>query len=249
MDKKNNNKIILGISCGDINGVGLEILIKIFLNNDLFEFCTPILYAPIRAINFYKKLYNLENFNYHVIKTAKSASTKQFNVIKLSPNEVNVNPGESEQISGQIALNSLDLAIKDLKKNAINALITLPVNKHNVSLIEQDFLGHTEYLLKDLKETESLMLLCDNKLKIATVTNHIPISNVASSINSKILNIKLEILIESLKKDFLISKPKIAVLGLNPHAGDSGLIGDEDVKIIKPFIEKSFHLGNLIYLA
>ena len=243
-DKK---KIILGISCGDINGVGLEVLIKAFSNNTLFDFCTPILYAPISAVNYYKKLYKWQDCNYHVIRNPKNASPKQLNIININESDIAVKPGENTLLAGKIAITSIDLAISDLKKNSIDVIVTLPVNKQNISLIDKNFIGHTEHFSKAYSDTPNLMLLCNENLKIATATNHIPISKVSDSISSSLLEEKIIILIKTLKIDFLISKPKIAVLSLNPHGGDNGLIGDEDRKIIAPVVDNFFNGGNLIY--
>ena len=240
-------KIILGISCGDINGIGVEILIKTFSNYNLFDFCTPVLYVPLSVVHFYKKLYKMDDFNYHVIKNIQGISPKQLNIIKINDEGISINPGKNNELAGKVAINSLELAIQDLKKKAIDSLVTLPVNKQNISLTYKDFVGHTEYLSSNFKNTPNLMLLCNESLKIATATNHIPVSKVASSINSAVLNEKISILIETLNVDFLISKPKIAILSLNPHGGDNGLIGHEDLEIIKPVVDEVFDDGHLVY--
>ena len=187
-DKK---KIILGISCGDINGVGLEVLIKAFSNNTLFDFCTPILYAPISAVNYYKKLYKWQDCNYHVIRNPKNASPKQLNIININESDIAVKPGENTLLAGKIAITSIDLAISDLKKNSIDVIVTLPVNKQNISLIDKNFIGHTEHFSKAYSNTPNLMLLCNDNLKIATATNHIPISKVSDSISSSLLEEKI----------------------------------------------------------
>jgi len=240
-------KIILGISCGDINGVGLEVLIKAFSNTTLFDLCTPILYAPISAINFYKKLYDWKDLNCHMITDPKNASPKQLNVIKMNEVDFAVKPGENTELAGKIAIQSIDLAIRDLKKGDTDVMVTLPINKQNISLIDKNFIGHTEYFSEAYDNTPNLMLLCSDNLKIATATNHIPISKVSDSISKSLLEEKVTILLNTLKTDFLISKPKVAVLSLNPHAGDNGLIGDEDLKVVAPVVDNFFASGNLIY--
>ena len=240
-------KIILGVSCGDINGIGLEILIKAFLDNNLFDFCTPILYAPQTALNYYKTLYGFNNFNYHVIKNPKNASPKQVNLINFFNDSVDVKPGESSELAGKIGLESINLTVQALKQKEINVLLTLPVNKQSISLTQKDFVGHTEYLSKQFDNLSNLMLLCNDNLKISTLTNHIPISQVSSSITKLLVEKKLQILIKTLQIDFLTSKPKIAVLSLNPHGGDNGLIGKEDLEIINPVIEDFFKAGHLVY--
>jgi len=242
-----NNKLILGISCGDIGGVGLEILLKAFSNSDLLNFCKPVLYAPSSAINYYKKLYSLNNVNYHVIKNPQYAASNQLNVIKLFDQSIDINPGRVSKINNQIALQSLDLVIQDLKNNLLDAILTLPINKQGIALVNKDFVGHTEYLSDAFENTDSLMLLCNDHLKIATATNHIPVSKISNSITKKLLDGKIKTLLTTLKIDFLISKPKIAILGLNPHCGDGGLIGSEDLEIIKPLVDNFFHEQHLIF--
>ena len=244
----NAKKVVLGISCGDINGVGIEIVIKTFSDNDLLSVCTPILYAPESAIYDYKKRYNeFKDFNYHIIKDAQKASPSKFNVISFFNDFIHFSPGSSNKQGAEIALKSLNLAIEDLKRNTINVLLTLPVNKHSISIIEKDFIGHTEHLSKACDNEDNLMLLCDDKLRIATLTNHLSISKVANSITKKLIKQKLNILIDTLNVDFAIDKPKIAVLSLNPHVGDNGLIGNEDLNIIGPVIANFFDCGNLVY--
>ena len=238
-------KILLGISCGDINGIGLELLIKSLLNNTLFNFCIPILYAPLMAVGFYKKLSSLE-FTYHVIKQVGQALPNQLNIVQIDCANNTVEPGVSRQYAGRVAIESLNLACLDLKNNQLDVLVTLPINKHNVSLVQSEFIGHTEYL-STFFNANSLMLLCADNLRVATVTNHIPISRVQSCITPAIIEEKIKILIQTLSVDFLIEKPTIAVLSLNPHVGDNGLIGCEDEKIIKPVIDKFFTKGSLVY--
>jgi len=244
----NAKKVVLGVSCGDINGIGIEIIIKTFLDNDLFSVCTPILYAPESTIHDYKKCYNeFEDFNCHIIKHAQKAYPSKFNVINFFNESVHVSFGSPTRQGAQIALKSLDLAIEDLKRNTINVLLTLPVNKQNIATVQKDFIGHTEHLSKACDNKDNLMLLCHDKLKIATLTNHLPISKVANSITKKSIKQKLNILIETLSVDFAIDTPKIAVLSLNPHAGDNGLIGDEDLNILRPVIADFFDHGHLVY--
>tara|TARA_B100001250_G_scaffold256892_1_gene221169 strand:+ start:1599 stop:2633 length:1035 start_codon:yes stop_codon:yes gene_type:complete len=241
-------KIVLGISCGDINGIGLEAVLKTFLNNDLFEFCTPILYVPQQAINYYKKKHlEFQDLNYYVVKNSKSLSESKLNVINILSDQIDIKPGGGSELGAQIAVQSLDLAIKDLKRNNTQVLLTLPVNKHNISTIKKSFIGHTEYMSGSFNNSDTLMILCHEKLRIATLTNHVPISKVSKLITKASLKKKLEILIETLRIDFLISAPKIAVLGLNPHAGDDGLVGSEEIDVISPVINDFFNQGNLVY--
>tara|TARA_B100001250_G_scaffold392867_1_gene395037 strand:+ start:502 stop:1536 length:1035 start_codon:yes stop_codon:yes gene_type:complete len=245
----NKKKIVLGISCGDVNGIGVEIIIKTFLNNQrLLQLCTPVLYIPESVVTFYKKLYpKFKSFNYNTVKCAKEAVVSEFNIINLYSQCIDLEPGISTKESAQIAIRSLDLATQDLKKKSINTLLTLPVNKKNISTVKKGFVGHTEYLSQKMNNDDNLMLLCDKSLRIATLTNHLPISKVAPSITKQIIQEKISILIDALKIDFGISAPKIAVLGLNPHTGDEGLIGHEDMSIINPAVYEFYERGHLIY--
>ena len=240
-------KVVLGFSCGDINGVGIETLLKALSNKRIFEFCTPVLYAPVELFLFYKKTLNQPSFNYQLISSSKDVFLHQFNIIQFVVDDIEFKPGKSSRLSAEIALKSLDLAISDLLESKIDALVTLPVNKKNISIIEKDFFGHTEYLLKKTSVKENLMLLCHDNLRVATATNHIPVSKIANSISSNLIFSKIQVLLESLMKDFGILKPKVAVLSLNPHGGDDGLIGDEELKIINPVISEYTKRGNLVY--
>ena len=242
------NKVIIGISCGDINGVGIEIIIKLFSNKDVFDSCIAILYAPQQVIDDYKSMYPAFNhFNYHLIDTVDQAISSELNILDFWTKSVDLTPGKPTRQGAEIAIQSLELATRHLKTQTINILLTLPLNKQNISTINKSFVGHTEYLSNNTNSHNSLMLLCDKKLRIATLTNHLPISKVAISITKKMVKQKIDILIESLKIDFAISEPKIAVLGLNPHAGDSGLIGDEEKRIIAPVVCEFIEIGHLIY--
>ena len=242
------NKVVIGISCGDINGVGIEIIIKLFSNRDIFDSCVPILYAPQEVIDAYKSIHpEFNSFNYHIIAAPDQALPFQFNVMDFLSKPIDLTPGTPTRQGAEIAIQSLDLATRHLKTQEINILLTLPLNKHNISTINKSFIGHTEYLSNNTNGNNSLMVLCDKKLRIATLTNHLPISKIACSITKKILKQKIDILIQTLKIDFAISEPKIAVLGLNPHAGDSGLIGHEEKTIIGPVVCEFIKMGHPVY--
>ncbi len=243
-----SSKVVFGISCGDVNGIGLEIIIKAFLDGQLLKHGTPVLYVPLGIIKFYKKILGYTNFHYNEITKIQDAIPNHFNVINMPYDELIASPGEASNLSGRLALNSIDCAIRDLKRNLIDVLVTLPINKKTVSFSHQNFVGHTEHLLQNFNSKHNcLMFLCSDQIKVATLTNHISISKVADLISPSLLKEKIEILLESLIKDFLISKPRVAVLGLNPHAGDRGLIGLEDVQIIEPVIKSFFDSGRLVY--
>ncbi len=242
------NQIILGISCGDINGVGLEIIFRAFLNDQLLNKCTPVIYVPHAVVNQYEKFYSqFKSFNYHVIQSVDHVSMSKINIMSFPIDSINISFGKSTTAGAELALRSLDLATRDLKQNKINILLTLPVDKDNINSIHNNFIGHTEYLSQNLENADNLMLLCDKNLRIATVTTHVPINEVVSKINHSLIEQKIKILNKTLEVDFLISNPKIAVLGLNPHAGDNGLIGKEESQIIEPSIQKCFNNGILVY--
>jgi len=242
------SKVIVGISCGDINGVGLEIVIKLFLDNNSFNGCILVLYAPQDVLEKYLILYPEYNgFSYNLIDTIEQADPDNLNIINLSNKIIDLKPGVSTRCGAEIAINSLDLAIEHLNTNIIDVLVTLPLNKKNISTVRNSFVGHTEYLSNKTNSCKSLMLLCNEKLRIATLTNHLPISAIAHSITKKKLQQKINTLIETLKIDFSIANPKVAVLGLNPHSGDSGLIGDEEKRIIIPVISRFVEKGSVIH--
>ena len=240
-------KIVLGISCGDINGVGLETLIKAFSQPALFDLCVPVLYAPQSVVDYYKQRYGFSDFKYRVIKNVEHFVSNKFNLISFYNETISVSPGLSSDFSGKIAGDSLDLAIQDLHKSAIDVLVTLPINKYDIALNKQDFLGHTEYLSQSFGGVDDLMILCNEHLRIATVTNHIPLINVSQLITKKLIHTKLKTLLHTLSVDFMIREPKIAVLGLNPHAGDNGLIGQEDKDVIQPVVQSFVASNKLVY--
>ena len=238
---------VIGVSCGDVNGISLEILMKIFLEKALFKECILVLYVPVKILVEYKKKIKFKNFTFQVIQSLEKASPNKLNIVDFHVPDIHLNLGKSTNAAAQVAVNSLDLAIKDLKNNFIDILLTLPLNKQNISLIKQDFIGHTEYLSERFNNKTNLMLLCGNNLKIATVTNHISVSKVSDTITKPLLESKIDIFIKTLKRDFLILKPKIGLLSLNPHCGDNGLIGEEDDKIIAPVVSSLFSKGYLVY--
>jgi len=237
-----SNKLTIGISCGDLNGVGIEILIKIFNHKDLLENCTPVLYCPINALKYYKKNLGFNNFEYVEIQKIENKIPGLLNIIPIINHDINIKPGRVDELLGKLALESIDMVLSDIAKGSVDVFVTLPINKETVSKYSQGFQGHTEYITQKLNHnSKSLMFLCSEKLKIATITNHLQLSKVSNNITKKILEQKIEIVINSLINDFLVIKPKVAVLALNPHAGDSGLIGDEEIDILKPYIDNYNH--------
>lgn len=243
MDK--SNKIIVGISIGDINGIGIEIILKTFEDKRMLEFCTPVLFGSNKLISYHKKILKLNN-SIHGITSIDKITHGKINLVNIWKEEVKIEIGKTTEDGGNYALKSLQFATNSLKDNKIDLLITAPINKENIQSEEFDFPGHTEYL-EDNLEGESLMILMTDELRIGLITGHIPISKIAETITPELIKRKVEIMHTSLKQDFNINKPKIAVLGLNPHCGDKGVIGKEDDEIIRPTIKEIQEAGKLVY--
>ena len=242
---KNFDKIKVGISVGDINGIGIEIILKTFEDARMLELCTPILFASNRIISLHKKELNI-NIHVHSIDTVAKTVHNKINIVNVWKENVIVNFGKETEEGGKYALLSLQAATKALRDNTIDILVTAPINKHNIQSDDFNFKGHTEFLEAHL-EGESLMILMTDAIKIGLITGHIPVQEIAAAITPELLTKKINLMYDSLVKDFGITKPKIAVLGLNPHCGDSGVIGTEDDEIVKPTLEKIHAEGKLVY--
>ncbi len=236
------NKIKVGISVGDINGIGMEVIIKTFRDARMLEICTPIVYGSLKVSSFHRKALEINDFSFNKIKATKDAVSKKPNLIECWTEDVEINLGQSNENGGKYALTSLEAATKDLAEGNIDALVTAPINKDNIQSETFDFPGHTEYLSEKF-EGESLMLMVGENIKIGVATNHIPISKVANTLTSDTIFGKLKILNKTLAQDFCSTNPRIAVLGLNPHAGDNGLIGKEEENIIIPAIDNAKSIG------
>lgn len=241
------NKPVIGISIGDINGIGAEVTIKALLDNRLIKLVTPVIYAHGKALTFYRKHLGIEDFNFMQIKSIEDVHHKKINVINVLEESPEVMPGMETQEAGKMALAALDHAIKDLKENKIEALVTAPLNKNNINSPEKKFVGHTEYLTEAFGSKDSLMFLVADGIRVGLVTGHVPLKDVAKNVTPEKIKSKLNIMLKSLKDDFGIAKPKIAVLGLNPHAGEDGLLGDEEENIIKPLIKEYKDKGHLVF--
>ena len=243
MNKK--GKIVVGISIGDVNGVGIEVVLKTFEDKRMLDFCTPVLFGSSKIISSHKKILNIET-NIHEIKSIQQIKDGEVNLLTIWKEEVMLEIGSATKIGGQYAFKSLNEATKSLKKGEIDLLITAPINKETIQSEEFNFSGHTEFLERNL-DGESLMILMNDFLRIGLITGHIPISKIAESITPELIESKVKILNNSLKQDFNINKPKIAVLGLNPHSGDNGVIGQEENELIKPTITSIHESGIFVY--
>jgi 4-hydroxythreonine-4-phosphate dehydrogenase len=242
---KKSEKIKVGISIGDLNGIGIEIILKTFEDNRMLDFCTPIIFGSSKVISFHKKELQI-NTNIHGIDNIKKIVHNKINLFNVWKELVDIEPGKATIESGNYAFESLKAATNALKNNDIDVLITAPINKHNIQSEKFQFQGHTEYL-ESVLEGESLMILLTEDLKIGLITGHIPIKEVANLITPALIKNKVEIMYNTLQQDFNISKPKIAVLGLNPHCGDQGVIGTEDDEIVKPVLDEFQKNGKLVY--
>lgn len=232
-------KPVIGISCGDINGIGPEVIIKTFSDHRLLDHCTPVLFASSKLLNFYRKAAGDAHFNYQSVKDFSRIGPKQINLIHCWEEEVAITPGQLNEAGGKYAVRSLLMAADALKAGHIQGLVTAPLHKKNVQSDDFRYTGHTPFLKDADGAKDVLMLLYDANLRVALVTEHLPLKDVAANISKATILSKLQLLNQSLRRDFGIDKPKIAMLGLNPHAGDEGLIGNEEETIIAPAIKEA----------
>lgn len=239
--------IKIGITQGDINGVGYEVIIKTLLEPHIYEFCIPVIYGSAKVASYHRKALNLDHFQLNQVRNADEAVARKANIINCVDENIKVELGKSTIIAGEASLMALEKATEDLKNNKIHALVTAPVNKDNMQSPHFKFPGHTEYFTHNFNVKESLMFMVSNVLKIGLVTNHVPISQVSEAITIDKILTKLKLMNDSLIKDFGIRKPRIAVLGLNPHAGDNSLLGTEEKHIIEPAIEKAQQDNILVF--
>ena len=239
MSSISENKPVIGISCGDINGIGIELIIKTLGDSRILDICTPVIFANNKVINFYRKSVPDTNINFISIKELTRINHKQVNLFSCWEEEVNVAPGTLTDIGGNYAVKSLTAAAQALKEGKIDGLVTAPIHKKNIQGQQFNFTGHTPYLKHLFGATDVAMFMVAENIKVALLTEHVAVKDIAQYVTKENIISKLQLVNSSLKKDFGIAKPKIAVLGLNPHAGDEGLIGKEDEEIIKPAIKEA----------
>ncbi|WP_439882237.1 4-hydroxythreonine-4-phosphate dehydrogenase PdxA [Pontibacter sp. MBLB2868] len=240
-------KVKLGISIGDTNGIGPEVIVKTLADQRILNFCTPVIYASPALLNRVRKALSAEHFFYQQIDNASDMVARKVNLVTCWENEVEVNPGTPTPESGKASLDSLLAACNDLKAGLLDGLVTAPINKDNIQAENFNFPGHTEFLTSFFDAPESLMLLVSEDLRVATVTGHLPLKEVSPKLTEELLIRKMTILLESLKNDFGILKPRIAVLGLNPHAGEEGLLGTEEQEVIRPAVMHMKERGHLVF--
>ena len=234
-----DQRLRIGFTIGDVNGIGPEVLVKALSDNRILKICTPVIYGSNRILSFYKKMLNAEGFNYSVCTQADQASPKTINIINCITEEVIIQPGTDNETGGRNAYISLDAATLDLLDKKIDALVTAPVNKKNMQQQGFHYPGQTEYFNEKAGGQESVMLMMNGHLKVGLVTNHIPVKEIATAVTREKILKKITVLNQTLMQDFAIFRPTIAVLGLNPHAGDNGLLGDEEQRIVIPAIKEA----------
>lgn len=247
MSESTNKLVRIGITHGDFNGIGYEVIMKAFEDHAMLELCTPIVYGIHKAASNYRKLLQIQDFSFYGVQNAASAVKNHCNFINLTEIDVGLDPGKATPASGAWAVKALNTAMDDLENGLIDVLVTAPFHKSNVQSSEFTFPGHTEYLANRCKVNDYLMLLVSENLRVGTVTGHIPLHDVASKITVDLILSKLKVFSHSLLQDFGIRKPRLAVLGLNPHAGDGGLLGKEESAIIEPAIRKANEEGIMCY--
>lgn len=242
-----DGKVRVGISCGDLNGIGMEVILKTFEDPRMLDTCCPIIYASNKAVSFHLKALGIENLPFNGIHDIEKADPRKLNVLNVWKEEVRIELGKSTPVAGKHAFLSLEHAVRDLAANKTDVLVTAPINKHNIQSKDFQFPGHTEYLAHYANEATPVMLLVYENIRVGTVTGHIPLKDVAAALTiDKIVN-KLTVLHKSLQQDFLVNRPKIAVLGLNPHAGDNGLLGTEEQTVIAPAIRQAADQGIMAF--
>ena len=242
---RKEEKIKVGISIGDLNGIGGEIILKTLEDDRILDFCTPIIFASSKVISFLKNQFRSE-INFNAIHKAEQAIHGKINVVNLWKENINIEFGKEDPKIGAYAIKSLIAATQELKNGTIDLLLTAPINKHSIQSDDFNFPGHTDYLAQEL-EGQSLMFMVTESLKVGLLTDHVPIKDIASHITEELITSKIETIYNTLIVDFGIIKPKIAVLGINPHTGDNGVIGTEDDTILRPTLKKIRETGKLVY--
>lgn len=240
-----NRMIKVGITQGDPNGIGMELILKTFAEESIYKYCIPVLYASPKVFGYYKKTLNLEQPVYHLVKSAENAVAGKLNLVVSNDEAFEIQMGQASEVAGNEALKSLDAALNDI--HHLDALVTAPLDKSTVAPHSSGFTGHTGYIANYLKSENYAMFLVSDELRVALATEHVPVTSLGKVLNSDTIINKLHVMHASLREDFGITKPRIAVLGLNPHAGDNGLLGKEEQEIIQPAIKTIFDQGKLVY--
>jgi len=231
-----SNNIKVGISHGDINGIGYEVIMKTLLDPRILEMCTPIIYGSPKVAAYHRKALNIHNLSFNHIRSPKEAGAKKAHIVNCIDDNIRVELGKSTTSAGEASFQALDRATSDMKQGLIDVLVTAPINKDNIQSEHFNFPGHTEFLAQIFNSSNHVMLMVSETMKIGLATTHLPVSKIAENISKESILAKIRIIAQSLKRDFAINRPRIAVFGLNPHAGDNGLLGKEEQEIITPAI-------------
>jgi len=238
-EESTEKSVIVGITHGDFNGISYEVILKTLADSRISEICTPLVYGSSKIASYHKKTIKVPDFMINVVKRTDQLHTRKPNIINVLNDEARIELGKSTPQAGEFAFAALDKAIEDLRDKRIDVLVTGPINKKNIQSDNFRFPGHTEYLASSFQSRNFLMLMVCNQFKIGTVTGHIPLNQVAGTLTSELILSKLRILHQTLVRDFAIRKPRIAVLGVNPHAGDGGLLGKEESEILMPALRRA----------
>lgn len=244
MTKKAEN-VVVGISIGDLNGIGGEVILKTFEDTRMLEFCTPVIFANVKVVSFIKKSLKI-NCNFNGVDKLEQIVHGKINVLNVWRESVAVEYGTNNENAGKYAIKSFTAAVAALKNKEIDILVTAPINKYNIQSEEFKFPGHTDYLNKEL-EGDALMFMVQGNLRVGLFTDHVPVNEVSGYLNEILIRKKITTIDNSLRQDFRINKPKIAILGINPHSGDNGIIGHEDDDIVRPVLKKMFEEGILVF--
>lgn len=241
-------KPLIGITLGDYNGIGPEVILKALANPQILSWCVPIIYGSQKVINYYKNQMGVQDFQYKTTSDISNIAPDDIYLVSCwDDTNTLVEPGKETAEAGKAAFACLDRSAKDLDKGLLSALVTAPINKHNIQSEEFNFPGHTEYLTDRFEAKSSLMMLVSEDIRVGVVTGHLPLQDVAKTLTQELVREKIKLFLLSLKEDFSIDKPKLAVLGLNPHAGDSGLLGQEELGIIQPVVDEFRLKGQLVF--
>ncbi|MCO5248278.1 MAG: 4-hydroxythreonine-4-phosphate dehydrogenase PdxA [Chitinophagales bacterium] len=241
------DKLRVGISIGDIAGIGPEVIMKTFIDDRMFKLFTPILFGNAKVLSFYKKELNIDKIQYNTVKSIQQLSHNSLNIVQVWDEDVEIKPGKPDKKTGELALKSLQGAVQALKDGDIDVLVTAPINKNYIHSAEFPFSGHTSYLEKEFGDHQSLMFMVSENLRVGLVTEHVPVKEISEHISKEAIVKKLGLIERSLIEDFGIDRPKIAVLGLNPHKGDDGLLGTEEIDIITPAIKEVREKETLVF--
>ncbi|MEM6317319.1 MAG: 4-hydroxythreonine-4-phosphate dehydrogenase PdxA [Bacteroidota bacterium] len=237
----------IGISIGDINGIGLEVILKTVSHKNITEVCTPVIYGSTKIVSYHKNIVGIEDFKFQGLRDAYRLHNDKINIVNCWQDSVNITLGKVSETGGKYAMMSLDRAVGDLRNGLIDAVVTAPINKQAMGMANFKYPGHTEYFTKEFEAKDNLMFMITDDVKIGLVTNHVPITKLGELITKGRILRKLRIMNETLKMDFGLERPSIAVLGLNPHAGDGGVLGKEEETIIRPAIIEAKKKGMMVF--